>query len=218
MTNERNVLPLMAFALLALSAISHASGMETGQAMAALPGGVLTPINESAGSNGTARLIVSAFPLQAAVPRMSEFTLQAEDENKSALHHVTFDVRLVQTEDDKVVFATRLHDHEGMAHFSYGFNDGSEHRLEVTMEQEKKDEVTRPAPPLRHEYLIDVEPQQPTPAFQARSQSAFLLVFGIGALLGRWWGKRRPSKADDAPTASEAVERGRENATKAKHA
>lgn len=202
--SEKNTQQMIAVLLLVLAmapSLLLAHGDETGSAQPLPQGGVLAVMNESATAakdTGPARLMVSAFPLQAAVPRLSEFTLQARYENGSALEHAVFDVRLVQTEDDKVVFATRLHDHEGLVHFSYGFNDGSQHRLEVTLMQQAEDEVTQPVPPLHREYLINVEPQQPPWQLQLRVLVNLFLFFAGGALVGRWGGTHLAAKARHA--------------------
>lgn len=186
MIKQPSILAMLAFALLALSVISYGHEMEPG---ALLPqGGVLVPTEETAGESGGMHLSVSAFPLQPAVPRLSDFDLQATYANGSPMEHVSFHVRLVQTEDNKVVFDTTLHSHNGQAQFSYGFNDGSEHQLEVTATQEAEDGQVVLTAPVHHEYLMEPQAQMPTLALQARLMTQLAFVFGVGVLMGRWIG------------------------------
>jgi hypothetical protein len=174
------------FALLLLlaSGLLAAQGHEEAKTMAIAPGGVLTPIE--AVIAGPARLQVSMFPDQAAIPRMSEFTLQAIDENGQPITHVSYEVKFVQTEDEFSMFETTLHDHEGKAELAYAFNDGAEHRMEVTMRALPTSSV--PFEPVKASYLIEIIPQQPPLQLMVREMVNLFIFFGIGALLGRWYG------------------------------
>lgn len=171
---------LVAFALLfSQLASAHLSAegapaVQEGAPMHSLQGGV---------GQGSAEIFrIYAFPVAAAVSRSSEFTVKSASENFSTLS-ARFEIRIVQTEDEHEVFSTSIYGENPS--FTYAFNDGSEHRMEATMVP------LDASAPATYKYLLDVQPQQPTPELQARVLLALAGVFFTGALMGVWAGNAR---------------------------
>ncbi|GEM_PF-4938420 len=179
-----------AFGLLLAAGLLAAQGHDEATLMTLGAGGILTPTE--AISSSPVRLQVSMFPDRAAIPRESEFTLQATDEKGLPVTHVTYDVKFVQTEDEFTMFETTLHDHGGKAMLAYAFNDGAEHRMEVTMRALPTSSVQ--FEPVSAKYLIEIIPQQPTGQLMARQMGNLFLFFAIGALIGRWYGGMKKAR------------------------